>query len=134
MEAEAEALKFFFTKWKRKRKRHHSLPLPKHWPPSALFYHFSFRNGKRSRKTIRIRHQEKMESSFEFYNVVFGELMAFRANDLGFQRFLMRSSRRKLYLQQPIVHRLMRDIEPAIQKSSQDQKGNFETGAEKTRS
>ena len=33
-------------------------------PPSALFYLLSFRNGKRSRKTIRIRRQEKMESSF----------------------------------------------------------------------
>ena len=39
-----------------------------HMPPSALFYLFSFRNGKRSRKTIRIRRQEKMESSFEFYD------------------------------------------------------------------
>ena len=34
-----------------------------HMPPSALFYLFSFRNGKRSRKTIRIRRQEKMEST-----------------------------------------------------------------------
>ena len=33
-----------------------------HMPPSALFYLFSFRNGKRSRKTIRIRRQEEMES------------------------------------------------------------------------
>ena len=31
MEAEAEAMKNFFTKLKRKRKRHQALPLPKHW-------------------------------------------------------------------------------------------------------
>ena len=30
-----------------------------HMPPSALFYLFSFRNGKQLRKTIRIRRQEK---------------------------------------------------------------------------
>ena len=35
------------------------LSIPFHMPPSAFFYLFSFRNGKRSRKTIRIRRQEK---------------------------------------------------------------------------
>ena len=42
------------------------LSIPYHLPPSTLFYLFSFRNGKQSRKTIRIRQQEKWNQVLDF--------------------------------------------------------------------
>ena len=69
-----------------------------HMPPSALFYLFSFRNGKRSRKTIRIRHQEK-------WNHVLGFMTA-RHISLPFRFILFRPFCRVFFLFPPFMLRL----------------------------
>ena len=107
------------------------LSIPFHMPPGSLFYLFLFRNGKRSRKSIIIGPRKKWNLVLNFVSWMF-------LTSVSVCTFILWPFCRVFFfflftIFSFIMLRLCwsRECVERVEKSSEDEKGKFRTGAEK---